>query len=98
MELVPKPPECDHPDFRADVAVHRLSDSGRFNADVRIRCTACGTPFQFRGLRLGIDTDGARVSMDGQEARLAIVPNGKEPPPWNGVTGMNVTTYRGTDA
>lgn len=67
-------PPCDHPDFEAHVAVARLSDSGRFNADVRIKCTKCGEPFRFIGLPCGIDLNGAAVSVDGTEARLAIAP------------------------
>lgn len=64
--------KCPHELFRADVAVNRLSDSGRFNADIRIRCEQCGEPFRFLGLPAGIDLNGAAVSADGTEARLAI--------------------------
>lgn len=63
---------CKHENFDALVRVNRLSDSGRFNADVTIKCAACGEPFRFLGLPAGLDLNGASVSADGTEARLAI--------------------------
>lgn len=63
---------CDHPAFEAYVAVNRLEDSKRFAADVRIRCVKCGVPFRFLGLPCGVDLNGAAVSADGTQARLAI--------------------------
>lgn len=70
---------CDHPSFSASVLVNRLLDTGRFVADVTVRCDKCKRPFQFLGLSAGVDTGGARVSPDGLEARLAICPQGQEP-------------------
>jgi hypothetical protein len=67
--------------FGADVAVARLEDSGRFNADITIKCVDCGLPFQFKGLQPGLNLNGAAVSVDGLQARLAIVPQGAEPNP-----------------
>lgn len=64
--------KCPHMNFSANVDVSRLETSGRFMADVRIKCTECGEPFRFLGLPAGIDLDGAAVSVDGFEARLAI--------------------------
>lgn len=64
--------KCPHEIFEAKVNVNRLSDSGRFSADVTIKCTQCGEPFRFLGLPAGLDMDGAAVSSDGTEARLAI--------------------------
>jgi hypothetical protein len=63
---------CKHEQFSAQVDVNRLEDSGRFCADVRIQCVQCGTPFRFLGLPAGTDLNGASVSVDGTEARLAI--------------------------
>jgi hypothetical protein len=65
-------PKCPHLNFAANVTVNRLEDTGRFSADVTIRCTDCGEPFRFLGLPCGIDLNGATVSADGTEARLAI--------------------------
>ncbi|HKB35360.1 MAG TPA: hypothetical protein VKD72_02835 [Gemmataceae bacterium] len=39
-----------------------------------IRCEQCGTPFRFIGLPAGLGLNGAAVSVDGTEARLAIAP------------------------
>lgn len=64
--------DCKHENFTANVAVNRLEDSGRFNADIKINCAQCGTPFRFLGLPVGLDPNGACVSVDGTEARLAI--------------------------
>ncbi len=73
---------CAHHNFDAKVAVGRLEDSGRFIAEVRIHCVDCKTPFQFLGLQPGLDLDGARVSMDGLEANIAICPQGARPNPF----------------
>lgn len=64
--------KCKHLDFSANVKVNRLKDSGRFSADITIMCVDCKTPFRFLGLPAGLDLDGAAVSVDGTEARLAI--------------------------
>lgn len=66
--------KCDHKTFTAFVTVNRLEDSGRFNADVRIQCVDCKEFFRFLGLPPGVDLNGATVSVDGEEARLAIGP------------------------
>ncbi len=76
---------CPHMNFSANVQVARLEDIGRFAADVRIHCTECGLPFQFLGLEPGLDLQGARVSVDGLEARLAICPQGEEPSPMDNI-------------
>lgn len=68
---------CKHPEFETAVSVARLEDSGRFMADVSVRCVACQMPFRFIGLPAGLDLNGAAVSADGTEARLAIAPRGE---------------------
>lgn len=73
---------CEHLNFAAQVDVNRLTETiggpvTRYLADVRIKCADCGLPFEFQGLKLGIDTGGCTMSLDGQEAHLAILPNGK---------------------
>lgn len=72
---------CKHENFAANVKVARLEDSGRFMAEIRISCTECGAPFQFLGLEPGLDLQGARVSIDGLEANIAIAPEGTQPSP-----------------
>lgn len=76
---------CPHMNFRATVNVNRIEDKGAFAADVRIVCHECGLPFQFLGLEPGLDMQGARVSMDGLEARLAICPQGAKPSPMDNI-------------
>lgn len=75
---------CEHHNFAAKVSVARLEDPGKrpgFMAEITVRCTECDTPFQFLGLEPGCDTQGARVSIDGLEACIAIVPQGEAPNP-----------------
>lgn len=72
---------CAHLDFHAQVDINRLEDTGQFMADVRVRCLHCGLPFEFLGLEPGLDLQGAKVSVDGLEARLAIIPKGLRPNP-----------------
>lgn len=64
--------KCPHENFHAQVNVTRISDSGRFMADITIKCVACGEPFRFLGLPAGMDPNGAAVSVDGTEMRVAI--------------------------
>jgi len=70
--------------FRADVNVGRLTNEEgkpmQFHADVRIKCTECGEPFRFLGLKSGVDLRGANCSVDGLEARLSIVPKSSQVP------------------
>lgn len=79
---------CQHKAFFCDCTVNRLEDVGRFNVDVRVRCEQCGVPFRFIGLPCGSDLNGAAVSIDGTEARLAIAPKGEVVTPLEGVTGF----------
>lgn len=72
---------CKHMNFAAKVEVSRLEDTGQFMAAVTIRCVECAKPFQFLGLEPGIDLQGARVSLDGLEANIAICPEGVRPSP-----------------
>lgn len=68
---------CKHEGFVCNVEVNRLEDIGRFTADLTIKCDQCGVPFRFIGLPAGLDLNGASVSIDGCEARLAIAPKGE---------------------
>lgn len=74
--------DCSHENFAANVRVNRLRDSGKFTAEVTVTCSDCGLPFQFLGLAPGLDLGGARVSLDGIEAVLAIAPKGAVPSPF----------------
>lgn len=77
-----EPAPCKHNEaHRAVVRTNFLSDSGRFSIDVQVWCATCGRPFQFLGLPLGLDLDGAAMSVDGQTACLAAMPVGTVPQP-----------------
>lgn len=73
---------CKHnKNHKASVKIACLEDSGGFIAEIVINCADCGKAFQFLGLEPGIDTQGARVSIDGLEANIAICPEGTKPNP-----------------
>lgn len=78
---------CTHLNFSASVGVARLESTPGgpvtgFMAEIRVTCQDCLQPFQFLGLQPGCDTQGARVSLDGLEAQIAITPQGEQPNPF----------------
>jgi hypothetical protein len=77
---------CEHMNFAARVNVIRMSheEGGPitgYMSEITINCADCGKPFQFLGLEAGLDTQGARVGVDGLEARIALCPEGARPNP-----------------
>ncbi len=73
--------QCQHENFQCYCDVNRLSPKegeppNRFMVDFRVECSDCKLPFRFIGLPAGLDLNGAAVSADAQEARLAIAPKG----------------------
>lgn len=89
-EATKAPASCAHHAFNAECKVARLEDSGRFMLEVTVKCTECGTPFQFLGLDPGLNLDGATVSLDGLEANLAICPQGLRPNPMQALMGYTI--------
>lgn len=73
---------CKHFNFAAKVIVARLEDTGKFMADVTVKCADCDKPFLFVGLEPGLNMRGPTVSIDGTEARFPIAPEGVEPSPF----------------
>lgn len=76
---------CLHQNFRADVKVGRLAAEGSdtivgFTADIKVECSECGKPFEFIGLPMGYSPGQPMVSVDGQEARMPIKPEGEAMP------------------
>lgn len=65
---------CPHESFRAAVDVHRLTDVGRFQCDVRVKCATCDVEFSFVGPPLGLLMLGPSVSVDRTELRIPIEP------------------------
>lgn len=87
---------CEHENFDAFVEVNRIIDTGRYTADVRIKCLDCGKPMRFLGLPMGLDMNGAAVSADGTKGRFAIHPV-NEPVPGmsdDGPAGFRVLPHR----
>lgn len=81
--------KCEHTNFATNVTINRLEDIGRFAAEITINCEDCGVPMRFIGLPGGLDLNGATVSLDGTEARLAIAPKGDVVPPIEGPQGFS---------
>jgi len=67
-------PPCEHEDFEASVAVVRLQDTKRFQADIRIVCSQCHEPFRFIGVPAGLSFERPAASIDGLELRAPIEP------------------------
>ena len=64
---------CQHnKEFESFVNVNIIEDTGVWMAELRIMCAECGMPMRFLGLPHGLNLNGAAVTMDGLEARLAI--------------------------
>ena len=82
---------CSHKNFDAQVSVIRIKETGRFMAEIRIRCLDCGTPMQFMGLKPGLDFNGATVSLDGLEANIGIHPQGQQPNPLQKLMGYIIS-------
>ena len=77
----------------AKIACFKDREHG-FMIELRVFCEECGKPFQFLGLEPGIDTLGARVSIDGLEANIAICPKGAKPSPLQRMA-FNVSKFDG---
>jgi hypothetical protein len=60
------------------VAVNRFEDTGRFAADITIRCVVCDEPFRFMGVPGGISWEHPAASVDGLELRCPIEPEGEK--------------------
>lgn len=91
------PAKCEHENFDSFVDIARMPEVEggpitRFSASVRIRCSDCNQYFRFIGLPAGLDLNGAAVSIDATEARLAIGPKGKVVSvlDGDGVTGFSI--------
>lgn len=90
------PATCKHESFTAVTAVARLSEPEAggvdFMLELRMFCVDCGKGFQFLGLEPGVDLRGARVSLDGLTASMAICPEGVRPSPLQ-MLGFNITRF-----
>lgn len=62
---------CDHEYFETSVSVRKV-DTGRFLAEVKIKCGQCQQEFEFYGLAKKLNLNGATVSNNGKVAYLAI--------------------------
>ena len=89
------PKTCKHYNFRIDGDIARLTEVEggpikSFSLELQVCCADCGMPFHFCGVPV-IGSGGAepRVSPDGLELRLPIMPKGKPLP--KGIPGALIT-------
>ena len=73
--------KCKHEQHEAQVNVFFMEDTGRWQADITIKCHQCGLPFEFYGVDAGLDFNKPTMSIDAQELRVPIVPHGEKPTP-----------------
>lgn len=70
--------DCAHPDFSAEVGVHRLTDDdGRvrnYVAEVKVRRAVCGLPFHFLGAPTGFAFKHPMVDVLGTTLSAPIAP------------------------
>jgi len=70
--------DCAHSEFTADVGVQRLTDGSdrvrNFVAEIKIRCTVCGLPFQFLGAPTGFAFRHPTIDVLGTQLNAPIAP------------------------
>jgi hypothetical protein len=91
---------CLHENFTAQVDVGRIQTDEAadgmpkaFLAEIEINCQACGVPFHFLGLPIGLSYTEPRVSVDGAELRAPIIPAGADPAALAGMPGFSLRVY-----
>lgn len=66
---------CPHPNFDVALVVKRFEATGKYVAEIRIRCAHCDEPFVFLGdLPVGVNLSGVATSLDRHELRAGIYP------------------------
>jgi hypothetical protein len=70
--------DCAHEQFQANVKVARLEDTGKFMAEITVRCTQCDEPFRFLGVPAGLSFDRPTASIDDLELHAPIEPEGEK--------------------
>lgn len=65
---------CQHKNFKSEVKINRFEDRPELIAEIKINCSDCNEPMQFIGLPIGLSFSGASISPDGDEVRLAMLP------------------------
>ena len=91
--MVERPEWCQHNEFSLEAGVGRLSrDEGgpitHYCADIKVSCAECGLEFEWRGVSPGMNAYEPRVSIDGLELRIPIMPPGKDIP--KGLVGFEI--------
>lgn len=93
--------ECPHLNFDARVSVGRLAETDdgpirSYTAEVEISCKDCGRGFEFCGVPIGTGGNEPRVSPDGLELRVPLMPAGNRLPA--SIPGVRMTFERSPEA
>lgn len=85
---------CEHLNFDGSIGVHRLSTVvdgpiDAYCAEVRIKCSDCGLPFEFIGVPQGLSGKQPMASIDFQELNCPIAPQGEKVRDFGGFTVSN---------
>lgn len=86
---------CEHPDFAATVAVHRLTTTEdgpvtAYTADITVACAACGEPFRWIGAPAGSSPARPMCSVDEVELRAPLRPASADPDFGLGIPGFAI--------
>jgi len=65
---------CVHQQFKANVAVNRFEDTGRFLAEITVVCVDCELPFRFMGVPAGLGWERPSCSIEGLTLNAPIEP------------------------
>ena len=103
MTIDPDRP-CRHENFAADVAINRIgeddpgNDTGmpnHYSADISVRCSDCGEPFRWMGIRAGVSPSEPMCSVDETELHAPIRPASSDPDFGLGIPGFAITRSDG---
>lgn len=87
--------KCPHLEFKAQVNVQRMEDTGLKYAELTVECLHCGAPAVWRGLPMGLSPDQPTSSIDAKEAVLPFLCEGDVYTPIPGQpTGFSVKKVR----
>lgn len=86
---------CEHRNYRAQVNVTNLEDTGARLAEITIKCDNCGLPFEFVGLPVGCEFYRPTTDLSAQILTAPIVPEGAKQV--DGLIGYSLKIFKEGD-
>jgi len=71
------PADCTHPEHSVFCGMAAMLDSGKWMAEIEIRCARCGEAFRFVGLPAGLSFEQPSTSIDGLQLLAPVEPEGE---------------------